>query len=140
MTRHPPKPIDPAQLVRLRALANLMDTRWRIPGVGVRIGLDGIASIFPVVGDSLTAVVSAYLIYEAKQMGVPKSTLVRMIGNAGLDWAVGSIPVIGTLFDIGFKANTRNMALLQRHIGEHEEMQMDRMRVINDEPPYRAQR
>ena len=86
------------------------------PGLGIPIGIDGIASIFPVVGDSATGVVSAYLVYQASRMGVPRSVLLRMAGNAGLDWAVGSIPVLGTLFDIGFKANRRNVNLLRRHL------------------------
>jgi hypothetical protein len=105
-----------AQLAHLEWLADLLDTRWRIPGLGIPIGIDGIASIFPVVGDSATGVVSAYLVYQASRLGVPRSVLLRMAGNAGLDWAVGSIPVLGTLFDIGFKANTRNVNLLRRHL------------------------
>jgi hypothetical protein len=139
MTRHTPKPLDQAQLARLRALANLMDSRWRIPGVGVRVGLDGIASLIPGVGDTLTGLVSAYIVYEAHKMGVPRSTLMRMMANVGIDWAVGSIPVVGDLFDFAFKANTKNMALLQRHIGEFEEMEMERMRVVN-EPPHEMRR
>jgi hypothetical protein len=100
----------------LERLADLLDSRWRIPGLGIPIGIDGIASIFPVVGDSATGIVSAYLVYQASRLGVPRSVLLRMAGNAGLDWAVGSIPVIGTIFDIGFKANTRNVNLLRRHL------------------------
>jgi hypothetical protein len=105
-----------AQLAHLERLADLLDSRWRIPGLGIPIGIDGIASIFPVVGDTATGVVSAYLVSQASRLGVPKSVLLRMAGNAGLDWAVGSIPVIGTIFDIGFKANTRNVNLLRRHL------------------------
>jgi len=105
-----------AQLAHLERLADLLDTRWRIPVLGIPIGLDGIASIVPVVGDSATGVVSAYMVYRASRLGVPKSLLLRMAGNVGLDWAVGSIPVLGTLFDIGFKANRRNVNLLRRHL------------------------
>lgn len=105
-----------ARLARLEALAELLDSRWRIPGTGVRIGIDGIASILPVIGDSATGIVSAWLILEASRAGAPRHLLVRMAANAGLDWLVGSIPVLGTLFDIGFKANNRNVALLRRHL------------------------
>lgn len=105
-----------ARLARLEALARLLDSRWRIPGIGVPIGLDGIASIVPVIGDSATGLVSAWLILEAARAGAPRHLLLRMVANAGLDWAVGSIPVIGTIFDIGFKANNRNVALLRRHL------------------------
>jgi hypothetical protein len=110
-----PKDHD-ALLFHLERLADLLDSRWRIPGTRIPIGIDGIASIFPVVGDSATGVVAAYLVFQAARFGVPKSVLLRMAGNVGLDWAVGSIPVLGTVFDIGFKANRRNMNLLRRHL------------------------
>jgi hypothetical protein len=110
-----PKDHD-ALLAHLERLADLLDSRWRIPGTRIPIGIDGIASIFPVVGDSATGVVAAYLVFQAARFGVPKSVLLRMAGNVGLDWAVGSIPVLGTVFDIGFKANRRNMNLLRRHL------------------------
>ncbi|WP_158045915.1 DUF4112 domain-containing protein [Skermanella pratensis] len=105
-----------AQIAHLERLADLLDSRWRIPGTRIPIGLDGIASIIPVVGDSATGVVAAYLVFQAARLGVPRSTLLRMLGNVGVDWAVGSIPVVGTLFDIGFKANRRNMRLLREHL------------------------
>jgi hypothetical protein len=110
-----------AKLAHLERLADLLDSRWRIPGLGIPIGIDGIASIFPVVGDSATGVVSAYLVYQASRMGVPKSLLLRMAANTGVDWVVGSIPVLGTLFDIGFKANRRNVNLLRRHLEEERD-------------------
>ncbi|WP_246338145.1 DUF4112 domain-containing protein [Azospirillum oleiclasticum] len=108
--------IDLERLERLRRLTRLMDSRWRIPGTRIPIGLDGIASIAPVVGDSATALVSAYIVWEAARFGLPKSLVARMIGNVGLDWAVGSIPVLGTIFDIAFKANRRNLDLLHEHL------------------------
>ena len=105
-----------AKLAQLERLADLLDSRWRIPGLGIPIGIDGIASIFPVVGDSATGVVSAYLVYQASRMGVPKNVLMRMAANTGVDWVVGSITVLGTLFDIGFKANSSNVNLLRRNL------------------------
>lgn len=114
-----PKSTTPAEdaaalMRRLDRLADLMDSRWRIPGTPVRFGLDGIASILPVAGDTVTAVVSLYLMAEARRLGVSKLTLLRMLANVGVDWALGSVPVAGTIFDIAFKANLRNMALLRR--------------------------
>jgi hypothetical protein len=105
-----------ALLAHLERLTDLLDSRWRIPGTRIPIGIDGIASLLPVVGDSATGVVSAYLVFQAARFGVPKSVLLRMAGNVGLDWAVGSVPVLGTIFDIGFRANRRNMNLLRRHL------------------------
>ncbi|PWC39158.1 DUF4112 domain-containing protein [Azospirillum sp. TSO35-2] len=109
-------PIDFRRLERLRRLARLMDTRWRIPGTRIPVGLDGIASLVPVAGDTLTAVVSAWIIMEAARFDLPKTLLARMAFNVALDWAVGSVPVVGTVFDIAFKANRMNLDLLHEHL------------------------
>jgi hypothetical protein len=104
------------RLLRLQRLADLLDSRWRIPGTRWRFGLDGVASIVPVAGDTLTAVFSAYIVWQAASFGVPKPLLARMVANVGLDWLVGSLPVAGTVVDIAFKANRRNLDLLTRHL------------------------
>ena len=109
-------PIDFQRLERLRRLSRLMDSRWRIPFTRIPIGLDGIASIVPVAGDTATAVVSAYIIMEAARFDLPKALLARMAFNVALDWAAGSVPVVGTVFDIAFKANRANLNLLHEHL------------------------
>lgn len=109
-------PVDEARLQRLKLIADWLDTRWRIPGTPIRIGVDGLASIVPGIGDSLTGIVAAYIVLEARRFGLPTSTVARMAANVGLDWVIGSIPVIGTLFDIGYKANRKNITLLLRHL------------------------
>lgn len=129
MTRHRPRAVDPATIAHLRQLSDLLDTRWRIPGTGIRFGLDGVASLVPVAGDTLTALVSAYIILQARSIGVPAGTLVRMVGNVGLDWAVGSIPVIGTIFDVAYRANTKNMKLLNRHLDSFETLAAERYSI-----------
>lgn len=108
--------IDLNRLERLRRLTRLMDTRWRIPGTRIPIGLDGIASVVPVIGDTATAMVSAYIILEAARFDLPKSLIARMVANLAVDWAGGSVPVLGTIFDIGFRANRRNLDLLHEHL------------------------
>jgi len=113
------------RLAHLDRLTDLLDSRWRIPGTSIPIGIDGIASIVPGIGDSATGVIAAYIVWQATRFGIPKSMLLRMVGNVGVDWAVGSIPVLGTIFDIGFKANRRNMKLLRRHL----EQERDRNRA-----------
>ncbi|HEY0838145.1 MAG TPA: DUF4112 domain-containing protein [Azospirillum sp.] len=115
-TPAPELDLDLERLERLRRLAWWLDSRWTIPGTPIRIGLDGIASLLPVVGDTATAIVSAYIVTEAARYGVPKSLLLRMGGNVFLDWLVGSIPVAGTIFDVAFKANRKNINLLHRHL------------------------
>ena len=109
---------------RLRRLARLLDNRWTIPGTRIGFGLDGIASLVPVAGDTLTALVSLHILDEARRMGVPKRLIARMLGNIVFDWAAGSIPVIGTIFDVAFKSNLRNLRLLEQHLE-------DGMRVVN---------
>ena len=126
---HAPHSIDPAQIARLRDLSNLLDSKWRFPGTEFRFGVDGIASIVPGVGDTLTGVIAAYIVWQAHQMGVPRRTLARMVWNVGLDWAVGSIPVLGTIFDFAFKANNRNMALLNRHLDTFEDQLAEHLRT-----------
>ncbi|HYD69854.1 DUF4112 domain-containing protein [Azospirillum sp.] len=117
-TPAPDLDLDLERLERLRRLSWWLDSRWTIPGTRIGVGLDGIASLVPVAGDTATAIVSAYIVAEAARYGVPKSLLVRMGANVALDWAVGSIPVLGTIFDIAFKANRRNINLLHRHLEE----------------------
>ncbi|MBK1842470.1 DUF4112 domain-containing protein [Azospirillum sp. YIM B02556] len=109
-------PMDFQRLERLRRLARLMDTRWRIPFTRIPVGLDGIASLVPVAGDTATALVSAYIIVEASRFGLPKALVARMVFNVLLDWAGGSVPVLGTVFDIAFKANRMNLNLLHEHL------------------------
>jgi hypothetical protein len=101
--------------VDLAWLADLLDTRWRIPGTNWRFGIDPIASLFPVVGDVVTGLVGLYILEAAKRAGVPKTTLARMIWNLVLDTLLGSVPVLGTIFDVVFKANQKNLRLLERH-------------------------
>ncbi len=108
------------RLQRVERLADLLDTRFRIPGTRIPIGADGILSIVPVVGDTVAGAMSAWLIWEAHRMGARKRTLGRMVANAGLDYVVGSIPVVGTIFDIAFKANSRNLKLLKRELAQME--------------------
>lgn len=105
-----------AEIERLTRLARLLDSRFRLPFVPVRFGLDTIVGLIPGVGDMATALPALYLIYRGYKLGLPRRTLVAMAANVGLDVSVGSIPVIGDAFDLFFKANRRNAHHLQRHL------------------------
>lgn len=105
-----------AHLAELAQLATLLDARYRIPGTQWRFGLDAILGLVPGVGDTLAALPALYLIYRAREMGVPNSLLVRMIANVGVDTLVGSVPIAGSVFDVFFKASKRNIGLLRRHL------------------------
>lgn len=100
----------------LEVLARLMDTMFRIPGLGWRFGLDPLLGLVPMVGDFLTTLVSVYILLAALRYGVPKVTLVRMALNVGIDMVVGSFPVVGDLFDAYWKTNARNLQLLRQRV------------------------
>lgn len=102
------------RLRSVRALARLLDEAVRIPGLDVRVGLDAVLGLVPGVGDALGAALSGWVIVVAARLGAPPSILARMAANAALDALVGSIPLLGDLFDVGWRANTRNVALLER--------------------------
>ncbi|WP_309084202.1 DUF4112 domain-containing protein [Chelativorans sp.] len=104
------------QIAELDQLARLLDSRWRIPGTSIRFGADALAGLIPGVGDVASGAVSAYLLYRASRFGVPRSVMAVMIGNILLDTAVGSIPLAGSIFDVFFKANNRNIGHLRRHL------------------------
>ena len=106
---------DPREVQRLRALTRLLDSAFQIPGTRYRIGLDALVGIVPGIGDAVGALFSAFIVFRAARMGVSTSTLVRMLGNVALDAVVGGIPLLGDVFDAGWKANTRNLALLEGH-------------------------
>ena len=105
-------------LARVQRLARLLDTRYGIPGTRLRFGLDSIIGLVPGVGDTAMLLPSVWMMAVAHKHGVPKSTLVKMAGNAGLDWAVGSVPVVGDVFDLFFKSHRRNAALLAEALGQ----------------------
>lgn len=105
-----------AALIRLEALAKVMDSAFKIPGTEVRMGFDALLGLVPVIGDAIAGAISSYLIWEAKKLGVPKWVLGRMVANTAIDTALGSIPVVGDMFDVAFRANSKNVALLRRHL------------------------
>jgi hypothetical protein len=108
-------PRPPPALERTRLVADLLDNAIPIPLTDRRIGLDPLIGLLPVAGDVVTAAVSLYIVAEAALAGVPASVLSRMLLNVFLDVALGSIPLVGDVFDAVWKANVRNVALLERH-------------------------
>lgn len=99
----------------LRAWANLLDKAFRVPGTNVRFGLDPILGLIPGLGDLASPVFAALLMMEGARLGVPKIILARMAINALLDALVGAIPFVGVVGDVFLRANTRNLALLERY-------------------------
>lgn len=107
------RPLDPRTArARLRRLAWLLDSAIRLPG-GFSIGIDGILGLVPGAGDLLGAALSSYIVVEAARQRAPASVLLRMVGNVALELVIGVVPLFGDLFDIVFKANLRNVKLLE---------------------------
>jgi Domain of unknown function (DUF4112) len=104
------------RIERLERLARLLDTAIVIPGTGIRFGADAVIGLLPGVGDALTAGLSAWIIYEAHKLGLPRRLLARMIANVALDSVLGAVPVAGDLFDVMWRANRRNVRLLREHL------------------------
>jgi hypothetical protein len=107
----------PDSLARARALTRLLDTAARIPGTGIRFGLDPILGLVPGVGDLAGAALSGYLVLLAGRSGASRTTIVRMLANVAIDTFGGMLPVLGDAFDVAFKSNSRNLVLLERTLG-----------------------
>jgi hypothetical protein len=105
-----------ARLKRVRLLSRLLDEQFRIPGTTYRVGLDGLLGLLPGAGDAIGALLSAYILYEAIRLGAPKTVLLRMVTNIGIDTLGGAIPVVGDIFDVAWKANKKNAALLHAYL------------------------
>ena len=112
---------EAAELERLRRLSILLDTSIRLPVVGYRIGLDPLLGLIPVLGDAIGFGLSGYLIHRAQSLGVSRFTRGRMIGNAVIELLLGAIPLVGDLFDFGWRANSKNVALLVRDLERRAE-------------------
>lgn len=104
------------RLRRVQVLTKALDQAFRVPGTPIRFGLDGVIGLVPGLGDLVTAGLSGYILYEAAKLGVSRPVLIRMLANIGIDLAAGSIPVVGDLFDVVWKANVKNLALLEQHL------------------------
>lgn len=101
---------------RLEALARLLDSRWRIPFTGIRFGADPVLNLIPGLGLLTSKGMSVYLLWEARRLGVPVGTLLRMLGHLGLDAVISAVPVVGWAGDVFYRANLRNMRLLRAHL------------------------
>jgi hypothetical protein len=104
------------RIARLDALANLLDTAFIIPGTNVRFGFDAMIGLVPGIGDAITTLISLYIVREARELGAPRHLVARMLANVAIDGVVGAVPFLGDAFDVMWRANRRNMALLRRHL------------------------
>ena len=126
----PPRPLplgidiplgrSPAEVRRrMEAMERLLERSLVIPGTKIPVGLDSVVGLLPVIGDAIAAALGAYLLWEARNLGLPRWKLWRMAGNIAFDTAVGAVPVAGDIFDFAFRSNSRNLRLVQRHLDKH---------------------
>ncbi|MFM5955023.1 MAG: DUF4112 domain-containing protein [Novosphingobium sp.] len=104
---------------RIESLEQLLEGMFHVPGLGRKVGLDALLGLIPVAGDAIAAAMGLYLVWEARNLGMPKWQLWRMAGNVGIDFAVGAVPVAGDLFDFLFRSNTRNLKIIRKHLDKH---------------------
>lgn len=109
---------EPPELGHLRGLSRLLDNAFVIPGTRYRFGLDALIGLVPGLGDAVSALFSSYLVLQASRLGAPRSVVSRMIANVAIDTVVGWVPILGDLFDVAWKSNVKNMALLEQHFSQ----------------------
>jgi hypothetical protein len=107
-----------AAIDRIDRLATWLDTAFILPGTNVRFGVESLLRLVPGIGDAAASALSCYLLYEAHRLGVPRLLFARMIGNVLLEGTVGTVPFAGDAFDVFFRANRRNVALLRKHFAD----------------------
>ena len=109
---------EQAALSRARSVAHLLDEAVTVPGTGLRVGIDPILGVAPVSGDLVAAIASLYIVFKAVEVGVPARSIAAMLGRVAVEFALGSVPVLGTLLDAGWKVNKRNVAVMEAHVDE----------------------
>lgn len=115
---------------RLKKLAWFLDNSIPVPGLGMRVGVDGLIGLIPGVGDAVGSIISSYIVAEAARMGVPKTVLLQMGFNIVIESIVGLVPLVGDIFDFTWKSNQRNIVLLERYLERPQRTaKSSRMRV-----------
>lgn len=109
-----------ASIARVKRVARVMDVAWRIPGTKIRFGADSVIGLVPGAGDLVTMGISLYMLAEARRLGIPKPILLKMAGNIAIDTGIGAIPLVGDVFDMFFKSNSKNAKLLVDHLDSIE--------------------
>ncbi len=118
------------EIQQLEQLADLMDSAILIPGTDIRIGLDSLIGLIPGIGDTITVAVSGYIIHRARKHGASPALMARMSWNVFVDWLIGLVPFAGDAFDVGWKANKKNVDLLKAHLQTRTYQTDDQGRVL----------
>jgi hypothetical protein len=104
---------------RVEAMEKLLERAFVIPGTKIPFGLDSVIGLVPVLGDLVTAAMGAYMVWEARNLGMSKWHLIRMAGNVGIDTALGAVPLLGDAFDLVYRSNSKNLRIIKKHLDKH---------------------
>jgi hypothetical protein len=111
---------DPASVrQRVEAMEAVLERAFVIPGINRPIGLDSIIGLVPVLGDIVTAAMGAWIVWEARNLGMPKFQITRMAANVGIDTVLGAVPLAGDLFDFLYRSNSKNLRIIRKHLDKH---------------------
>jgi hypothetical protein len=119
-----------SKVAKLRRVSRILDNAIAIPGTKISFGLDPILGLLPGGGDTVTGGIAAYIVVEAARMGIPREILWKMVGNILIDSFAGTVPVVGDVFDLGWKANIKNIELLEKHLDIAESSKGDRLFIF----------
>lgn len=104
---------------RVEVMEQLLERSFIIPGTKIPIGLDSIVGLIPVIGDVITAAMGAYIVWEARNLGLSKFKLFRMAVNVGIDFVLGAVPLVGDAFDFFWRSNSRNLRIIRNHLDKY---------------------
>lgn len=104
---------------RIEAMEKLLERSLTIPGTKIPVGLDSLVGLIPVAGDLITAAMGAWIVWEGRNLGMPKWQLWRMAANVGFDTVIGAVPLVGDVFDFAFRSNSKNLRIIKRHLDKH---------------------
>lgn len=111
---------DPASIRRrVEALEKVLERAFVLPGTNRQVGLDAVLGVIPIAGDTISAAVGLYLVWEARNLGMSRFQLARMFGRVGADWLIGLVPVAGDVFDFVYRSNSKNLKAILRHLDHH---------------------
>ena len=104
---------------RIEMMEQVLENVFTIPGTRFRVGLDSMIGLIPVVGDLVAAAMGAWIVWEARNLGMSRWQLIRMSANIGVDTAIGAIPFVGDAFDLAFRSNSKNLRIIRKHLDRH---------------------
>ena len=104
---------------RVELMEQVLERAFILPGTNQRIGLDAVLGVVPVLGDIISAAMGAWIVWEARNLGLSRWQIARMSANVGIDTAIGAVPLVGDLFDLAFRSNSRNLRIIRKHLDKH---------------------